>query len=285
MPEYAQEPALAQAERSAVCCLKRQGSICEDWFAQHTAFLSHVAFAGIIFPAPFADAPTIRAIAVFCHYGLIQRWTKCCVVGCPGKAKLTELTRSKAGHYHMREPVAGLGPLLKIKVSGWMAFLNFITLLRLNVPLHPAYDEIRAAWGNIDNKKTFRSWRRDFQDGLKCANDALHLLRIGGKRPQAIVVIDETNIGLHRTAENEILLHKRISTGSPRTRKGSRSRKAKRERVSKRTPARTVWKRPAVAFKRPARSTGAKNKASSKTDRRRHGRWLWAAVSVGHGKT
>ena len=151
--------------------------------APHTAFLSPVAFAGIILPAPFTDAPTIRAFAAFCHYGLIPEWTKCCVVGCPGKAKLTELTRSdhgrkrycwtccKAGHYHMRGPVAGLGPLLKVKVSGWMAFFNFITLLRLNVALHLAYNEIRAAWGNID-KTTFRSWRRHFQEGWKYANNA-----------------------------------------------------------------------------------------------------------------
>ena len=101
----------------------------------------------------------------------------------------------------MREPAAGMGPFLKIKVSGRIAFLNVIALLRLNVPLHLAYNEIRAVWANID-KKTFRSLRRHFQEGLKCANDALDLLRIGGKRPQPIVVIDKTNIGLHRTAEN-----------------------------------------------------------------------------------
>ena len=174
MPKFAHELGLAEAVSTTVPFGKWQRSISEAWFSSRTAFLAHVAFAGISFPAPFTDTPTIRAIAVFCHYGLVEKWTKCCVVGCPGIAMMTELTRSdngrkrycwtcsKTGHYHMREPVAGLGPLSNIRLSGWMAFLNFITLLRLNLPLHLAYNEVRAACGNID-KTTFRTWRRHFK--------------------------------------------------------------------------------------------------------------------------
>ena len=198
----------------------------------------------------------------------------------------------------MKESVVGLGPLAKIYSGGWMPFLNFVTLLRKNEPLHQAYKEIQDAWGNID-EKTLRAWRRAYQEGLKQANLVIGLLQIGGANPQEIIVVDESNIGVLMNDEEESMSHGGISKGARRVRSSSRSRTAFRARVSKVLPARTIWKRPASmkrpatrgVMKRPAalkrRPAGAiaRQARSKKPDARSSGRWLWAAVSVGYDQT
>ena len=163
MQEFAHTLGLAEVEMTTLPFQKWQRSIDETWFSSQTAFLSRAVYAPIHFPQQFTDTPTIRAITVFCHYGLIQNWTKCCVVGCQSMGKLTEQIRSDTGGVryiwtcctggrdHMQESVSGLGPLAKVRVAGWMAFLNFISLLRIDMPLHLGSKEVQTDGGRRSN--------------------------------------------------------------------------------------------------------------------------------------
>ena len=121
----------------------------------------------------------------------------------------------------MQESVTGIGPLTKIRVGGWMPFLNFVFLLNKNRALHLAHTEVQDAWGNISDT-ALREWRRLYQDGLKTANEKLGLLKIGGARPQQIVVVDESVIGVHHSDGAESMVHGGISKGAPRVRSSSR---------------------------------------------------------------
>ena len=137
-----------------------------------------------------------------------------------------------------------------------------------------------------------RSWQKLYQKGLTKANHALDLLKIGKARPQEIVVVDETHIGFFQTDEGESFTHKGISKGAPRIRSSTRNIAAVKARVAKRLPARTIWKKPAHNFAiRQVRKNMLKKRPASKAmkkpkgkDMRSNGRWLWAAVTVGHGK-
>ena len=255
-------------------------------------------------------------MGVFAHYGLIKKISSCPIPRCKGKPHIVSKYRSDNGRLryewycssdgadHMQESVTGIGPLTKIRVGGWMPFLNFVFLLNKNRALHLAHTEVQDAWGNISDT-ALREWRRLYQDGLKTANEKLGLLKIGGARPQQIVVVDESIIGVHHSDGAESMVHGGISKGAPRVRSSSRSRKAVRDRIAKVLPAKTLWKRPAAHLqkkpaaiatrpsrkgssglrKRPAAANGAKKKIPKKADTRSDGRWLWAAVSVGHGTT
>lgn len=61
-----------------------------------------------------------------------------------------------------------------------MPLLNFIVLLKINSPLIKIYNEVKDAWGSNIDPKTFRVWRRLYQEGLQNANVALGLLVVGG---------------------------------------------------------------------------------------------------------
>ena len=184
MPGFAHRSGLLETPLERVTFVKWQKSINDAWFSSQTAFLHYIAKAPINFPDSLEDTPTMRAIGVFAHFGLIQKVTKCTVLGCKCKPRLMTFRRSDNGNAryawvcpkgassHMFQSISGIGVLAPIRVGGWMPFLNFIALLHRNRPLHMACKEVQDAWGNI-NEKTLRTWRVHFQGGIKVANHAL----------------------------------------------------------------------------------------------------------------
>ena len=109
-------------------------------------------------------------------------------------------------------------------------------------------------------------------------------------KPSQFVVVDETHIGFLSGDGCESMRHGGISKGAPRIRKCSRSQSAVRARILKRLPGKTLWKgsrsmkkcMKSAIKKRPA---GFQRKQPAGRDARSDGRWLWGAVSVGHGST
>jgi hypothetical protein len=306
MPRGVREAGLIENPPPRRSFAQWQKDISESWFTSQSAFLAHVANAPIDFPKPFFDTPATRAMGIFANFGLIKKYSNCFVRGCHSKAVLSGSRRSDnnnvaykwlcatMGAKHMQECVVGLGLLEKIKIGGWMPFLNVIVLLRLGKPLQDIYQEVKASWGNID-EKTFRTWRQLYQQGLQNANEELDLLKIGGARPQQLVVIDESHIGVLKEDGEEAMCHSGISKGAPRVRSTSRASPAVMKRIAATLPARTLWKGAHNLRKRPAAKPSTmkvmnkkvmKKKAmKKKIDARSSGRWLWAAVSVGYGRT
>ena len=233
---------------------------------------------------------SLRGVALCAHYGLVERPGRC--PKCHGCLILTIYVRPENGNpqfrwacekntFHHRVCLKGIGPLKQVSSNSWMAFWNLMMLLRLNLPLHKAYSDIRAAWGNTD-VKTFRAWKKTYQQHLMVANEELELLKIGS--PKEVVVCDETMVGVHPEDGFESFQHKGVSKSSPRTRTSSQSRPKIRQKILKRLPAQTIHRKPASKQLRPVKKRPA-GKAGTSKDGRSNGRWLWAAVTVGKGNT
>ena len=312
MPGHIRKHGLVEAPPKAMTFPQWQASIKDTWFTSQSAFLAHVVYAKVQFAAPFHDTPTTRAMGIFAHYGMVRNNAKCTHKGCSSVAAIHGTKRpdsgniryrwycSTSGATHMHESVTGDGPLSKVLTSSWMQFLNFIVLLKINLPLGKIYTDIRDAWGNIDDK-TFLMWRKVYQDGLQDANVALDLLMIGQARPQEIIVLDETHIGILKQDGEEAFVHAGISKGAPRVRSSSRKAAAVKAHVSKWLPAKTIWRndvkkrpvgkspeKPVTCINRVKKHAMKKKRKVKKPigkDARSAGRWLWAAVSVGHGST
>ena len=255
-----------------------------------TAFLEHVVHSPITnLPGHINDSLTLRAVLVFQHYGVADVVEKCSA--CGKAAQLAQRSRgtfdwvcSKSGHNHMQEPMATSGILAHIPQSSWMAFLNFIALLKLGRPLHDIYDEILCAHGPNIKPQTMISWRVLYQSQIEQKNEQGGLLKIG--KPGDVIVIDETSIGVH-AEDGFSIAPKGIRKFSPQVRTGRRDRKSVKKRILKRLPARTVWR---ASCKRPAamkRSPALKKRPAARdrqTDKRSNGKLLWAAVVVGNGQ-
>lgn len=161
-----------------------QQAVNESWFSSQSAFLANVAYAPIKFSKPFEDTPMTRAMGIFAHFGLVRRYTTCIHPGCNSPAKIHVHKRSDngqlsytwtcgtSGHNHMHEGPVGEGLLSTVRTGSWMPLLNFIVLLKINSPLIKIYSEVKDAWGSNIDPKTFRVWRRLYQEGLQ--NAMLH---------------------------------------------------------------------------------------------------------------
>ena len=88
--------------------------------------------------------------------------------------------------------------------------------------------------------------------------------------------------------------HSGVSKGAMRNRSSSSSKSSARARISKRLPGKTIWKgavkkvmKKKFVRKRVTKKPAAKivKRPAGEGDKRSHGRWLWAGVSVGHGTT
>ena len=71
--------------------------------------------------------------------------------------------------------------------------------------------------------------------------------------------------------------HKGVNTGTDRTRSSGGSKAARKKRVARRLPARTIWK---GAFKQPPMKKKPRAKGPTPNCR-----WLWMAVTVGKHRT
>jgi hypothetical protein len=239
---------------------------------------------------------------IFLRFGLLKVLSKCPV--CKRKAVLFERSREdtqqttwiwtcpRAKHNHLRESITFTDSLLdKIRQNSWPAFLNYISLLRLqNHALHVIAAEIMKTHGSHDIK-TLRHWRQLYQEKLMHVNLKLGHLKVGGDKQ--VTVIDETCVGVHEEDGFESLAPKGVSKYAPAVRTSTRRRAAVRKRILKRLPGRTVWKKRAAVMKKPSASTSTsvKKKPASvlkrpagRKDTRANGKWLWAAVTVGRGK-
>lgn len=318
---------VVQAPPGVMSASSWMNALSDEWFLTQTAFVCNVLQSPI---APDKDhssySPLLRTIMIFMRFGLLQVVHTC--PKCKRKAILAERSRDtsqhkywvwtcpKSGHHHFKESLACEGSLLeKIKQNSWPAFLNFISLLRLeNHSLHVIAEEIVKAHGS-HNEKTLRGWRVLYQDKLKIVNIKKGHLKIGA--PSEVVVIDETVVGIHDDDGFESLAPKGIGKYAPAVRTSTRRRAAVRKRILKRLPARTIWKRSAsksvvkkkpaanapAARKKPAGVTtsvvkkkpaahaitarkkpaGVLKRPAGQKDARANGKWLWAGVTVGRG--
>ena len=96
-----------------------------------------------------------------------------------------------------------------------MPLLNFIVLLRKKEALHIAYDNLQAAYGNID-VKTFRAWRALYQGALQASSEKMGWLRIG--QAGEVVVIDETVVGIDSSDGFEASVCKGVRKSAPQVR-------------------------------------------------------------------
>jgi len=320
MPLCVRRPGIVAAPPPVRSFHDWQRAMDDSWFKTQTAFLANFVHATITFPSGrlpngCVNSVMLRTAAMMARYGMVEKPGSC--LKCGAALKLYVKTRTDngtdrcewkcptSGSKHHSESLVGVGPFKRMNSTSWLAFFNLILFLRRNMPLNQAYVELQAAHGNIDDK-TFRQWRELYQTYLKIANEKLLLLMIGA--PREVAVIDETVVGIHADDGFESFTHKGIGKFSPRVRTSTRSKAVVRKKILKRLPARTIHKKPASSttsllmkkpagtsiYKKPASSTTTQlmkkpagtsihKKPASSTDRRRNGRWLWAAVTVGKG--
>ena len=294
---------LGSAPPAAMDVLSYQKAITEDWFTSTTSFVSNALKLPIKTPAVLKESITLRGVLLANHFGMVKVPKKC--GQCNGVPTLKIRCRDdkpqphckweckSGGHKndHLQETISGYGPLEGVTPALWPAVIHLIILLRINERWSLIEKEMKDGYG-LDDDHTLRDWRYRYQAYLKQSLLKDDSMVIGG--PNITVVFDETAIGVH----------KGIHTGASRFRSSSQSKKARRERVAKRLPCRTIWskkkssglrkkpsgadeeprgvqKKPAGVQKKPA---GVMKKPAS-VDKRRDARWLWLAVSCGHGKT
>lgn len=288
MPKMSRTPGILAKPPLPLNVVNWLKSVNEEWFSSQTAFLEHVVHSQITgLPETLLDSLALRAVLVLTHFEMTTAVKKCPVCNKPailqarlrGGSAFHEWTCSASHHNHFRLSVQGSDILKHIPQQSWLAFINFIALLRLGQPLKFIYEEIKKAHGkNLDNH-TLIAWRRLYQEHLQKTNIEKKLLQIGGKTSgqSVVVVIDETQVGTHPEDGFSSVAPRGIRKYAPAVRKGARSRPLVRARIAKRLPARTIWKRPAakMAMKKAATKTGTSK------DKRSNGRWLWAGVTVG----
>ena len=247
-------------------------SISENWFVSTCAFLQHACHTPVNFPDHFPDGLDARAILVLSKFGVLKSLHTC--PKCAGSVRLQKTTDTQewewlcesAGHKHGHHRVSGQGHLRTIRVQNWMAFLHFVTMMRLQEKWSKIRLEMMVLYG-VKKQETLDSWRATLQGSLRRwlldHDDA----QIGG--PGVVVVIDETSfghIGVSKAPGG-------VNHGMDRR---NRLSKARQSHIKQRLPARTIHKKPA---KNPL---GKSRKA--KTDLRSDSRWVWAAVTVGKGR-
>ncbi|CAK0792968.1 unnamed protein product [Prorocentrum cordatum] len=251
---------------------------------------------------------SLRAIAIFLHYGVAARPSGCAECGGPTKFEARadrewntyRWSCKTVGHKHFCEPVNSRGFLTKVPVNSWMPFLYLINNLRLGRNLKDAQDEMADLFGNI-HRGTISVWKQLYQECPGKALPALDALMVGGKKGDTVVV-DETVIGVDK-ADGWVLESRSVNKGGATTARAGprRTTKLVRKQILKRLPARTVYntqqlkskpmkgpmkgpmKRP---MKKPMkRAPPRKNVAIRKrpaANLKSNGRWLWIAVLVGN---
>lgn len=277
-----------------------KSSVSENWFVSPTTLALHALGPRLVCEDGLSDTVALRGVLVCQSLGLCPI-PKHCPENKKHKLKLCEEWNSKDGlrfrlkcaefgHKCHRSRLCCAGLLSKVHVSSWMAFVYFCNCMRLNYRWTKVMSDIESVFG-IKNKRTFQSWRSLYQNAL-----IQYLARKGsmviGTSPGDVVVFDETNIGSMRG----------ISKSSSTDRASSRSKPVVRKKILKRLPARTIHKRPAMRrpaavsstapsgarpLRRPAaamKSVFNQGKKGTSKDTRSGGRWLFAAVLVGHKK-
>ena len=284
-----------------------QKSLCNEWFSTSTHFVEKIVKHKIDFPVHLKDTLTLRAIAVFSRFGVMQVPSKCNYGSCNSATKLEcrvsrgwtqyQWTCSTVGHKHMEESVNSYGFLQQVPINSWMPFLHTITLLRLGRNFDEIKTEMQAAYGNI-GKNTFTVWRRLYQAQLGLSLGPLDSLMVGGSG--IVCVVDETVVGVHpsdgwigetRTINKKGSVHRRT--------RSQVSKKLIKKGVLKRLPARTYYTKSQKVQKKSPKllkksvtvmKTNIKKKPSSKrvnkkpaSNLKNNGRWLWLAIAVGKG--
>eukprot|EP00972_Heterocapsa_arctica_P090990 13425140-Heterocapsa_arctica.AAC.1 len=207
-----------------------QRGLCSDWFKSNIFFLVKIVQQSLVMPAHIPDTLTVRAIAIFLHYGVAKAVTTCST--CNGKVKLeTRMNRgwttygwtcATVGHKHMEESVNAHGILTLVPVNSWMPFLDVINSLRLGRTYSEILSELSDAYGSM-SPNTVRRWRRLYQQALGSSLGPLDALMIGGKGQ--VVVVDETVVGVNSEdgwSEQNRGINK---SGAMQTRSGPRATK------------------------------------------------------------
>ena len=304
MPKVVRELGLFDEPPPPITFKKWQKSICDDWFRTDTAFTQYILNRSIIMPDGMIDNPTLRAAAVFNHFGITATPVRCEHIGCKSPACLEQgeqgldhrlkWTCSTAGHKHMQERINGYGFLQDIGVSSWMPFLRMCNLLRLAKPWDDITAELMEGHGRNIDHKTFVRWRRAYQSQLGKALITLGADTVGGK--DVVVQVDETVVGIH-AGDGWADGAKGINKRTLYKRKGVRNTKfLVKKKVLKRLPSRTVYRTQEVqpaSFKlkkKPSSAVGSVKQrpaASMKrpaANRKNNGIWVWLGVSTGKGK-
>ncbi|CAK0841998.1 unnamed protein product, partial [Prorocentrum cordatum] len=301
MPKTARTGGLAGVRVAPVSFKQWRRSICDEWFASSAAFEEHVLRRPILFPDGLEDALSLRAIAIFLHYGVAARPSGC--AECGGSTKFEARADREwntyrwscktVGHKHFCEPVNSHGFLTKVPVNSWMPFLYLINNLRLGRNLEDVQDEMADLFGNI-HRGTISVWKQLYQECLGKALPALDALMVGGKKGDTVVV-DETVIGVDK-ADGWVLEPRSATKGGATTARTGprRTTKLARKQILKRLPARTVYNTQQVqkgSFKlkskpmkgpmmRPMKNVAIRKRPAANL--KSNGRWLWIAVLVGN---
>ena len=265
-------------------------SVKETWFHSNLNFISQAFFnTEVQMPAGLEDNRTTRGILLMSAFHLVRHCSAC--ADCKGKVSVRCRGDGKYrwvclryGHSHVQRPLNSEGFLTNIRISNWAAFLQFTNFLRLGERWRIITQEMRETY-DIQRKQTLTDWRRLIQVSFKKYLEDNGGMIIGGRN--VVTVIDETNLGAQ----------KGICKGPQKPSTLSRKASDIKNRIAKRLPARTIWKKEttkllksmkfAMKVVKAMKVKGAKFKKSmralKKNDARSDGRWLWAAVSVGRG--
>lgn len=279
MPKAARIPGLLEVPPCSSTVDKWMKGLLETCFSSQTAFLEHIVNSEITaLPNDLEDTVPLRGVLLAFKMGMVTVVDKCTV--CKKKAVLGMRHNAETyawkcptqGHNHMEKKLVSCELLSKIPQLSWLAFFNFLTLLRLGRPLHDIEAEIRDAQKANIKSRTLTDWRRLYQSASKTAKEKTQNLMIGGK--DEVVVLDETAVGVH-AEDGFSFAPKGIGKFTSAVRTSLRARYIVKKRIAKRLPARTVWRKPASAT--PMKRI--RNKPAR--DSRSKGKWLCAAVTVG----
>ena len=113
----------------------------EECFTSQTAFIEHVVHSDIkSLPHGLEDTVPLRGLLLGIKMGMVTAVDKCpickqkAVIGKRHNATTYAWKCPSKGHHHMEEPLGECKVLSKIPQQSWLAFFNFLTLIRLGRP-------------------------------------------------------------------------------------------------------------------------------------------------------
>jgi hypothetical protein len=268
-----------------------------EWFDNPTAFLLRAVMSPLAASAELPASFSTRGVLIMMALGLVKCYRKCpecdggCKLICEGTGENTRYKwRCCSGNSCWHEAVNSFGLLTKVRITNWLAFLHFVTLLRHGCRWNKILDDMVNVFGMGSDRGVFRQWRGLYQSSLEHYCKEKEGVMVGGK--DDVVVFDETNLGAQKGFKGKTGIQARTA---------SRNRAVVRKRILKRNPAQTIWRGGYKAMKRTVAMKDLKKKPAAKgvkglkkkpaaramklVDNRSQGRWLWAAVVVGHKKT
>ena len=240
-------------------------SITDDCFTSSATFQKDVVYSRLDLQE-LGDSPTLRALCVLMHYGMVDVPDKC--ETCGAKCSLVQTARypdelmwlcnENRSKSHFKKTLSV--PAIEVRNNKLLPFLHCLVFMMCNERVGRIQEELDAARGCKRN--SIFNWQKLYHQAISKLVSKKGLNKIGGEKERC--AIDETAIGKVGRM-----------VGKPPQKAGTFARGA--DRIKARRPCKTLWKPKAKPF--PTRKAGSsRDKRANKATQ-----WIWLGVQCGKG--